>query len=133
MSEVLRLGFAGLGEAATMVLPDVLELPFIKVTAAADLRKDARERFRQELNGKVFESIEELSGSPDVDVVYVATPHEMHAQHAIVALENKKHVIVEKPMALTLQDCERMNHAAGKNGVKLKRPGFHGQLIKPHV
>ena len=119
MAEVLRLGFVGLGEAATMVLPDVLELPFIKVTAAADLRKDARERFQQELNGKVFESIEELCQSSDVDVVYVATPHEMHAQHAIFALEHKKHVIVEKPMALTLEDCERMNDAAHKNEVKL--------------
>jgi len=119
MTQVLRLGFAGLGEAATMVLPDVLELPFVKVTAAADLRKDARDRFREELNGKVYDSIEELCQSPEVDAVYIATPHELHAKYAVIALQNRKHVIVEKPMALTLEDCERMNAAADQYGVKL--------------
>ena len=119
MAEVLRLGFAGLGEAATMVLPDVLEIPFVKVTAAADLRKDARDRFREELNGKTYDTIEELCQSPDVDAVYIATPHELHAKHAVIALQNRKHVIVEKPMALTIEDCQRMNAAADKYGVKL--------------
>lgn len=119
MAETLRLGFVGLGEAATMVLPDVLEMPFIKITAAADLRQDALERFRQEVKGQVFSSIEALCQSPDVDAVYVATPHEYHAEHAIIALEHKKHVIVEKPMALTIEDCEKMNGAASRNGVKL--------------
>jgi len=119
MAEILRLGFAGLGEAATLVLPEVLELPYIKVTAAADLRKDALERFQQEVGGKVYQKIEDLARSPDVDAIYIATPHEFHARHTLLALENRKHVIVEKPMALSLEDCEKMNTAAAKYGVKL--------------
>ena len=117
--EILRLGFAGLGEAATMVLPDIVEIPFVKVTAAADLRKDALERFQEEIGGKAYQRIEDLCQSSDVDAIYIATPHEMHARHAILALENRKHVIVEKPMALTLEDAEKMNAAAEKYGVKL--------------
>lgn len=117
--EILRLGFAGLGEAATLVLPEILDLPYIKVTAAADLRKDALERFQAELKGRVYSSVEELCHSRDVDAIYVATPHELHAEHTLIALKNRKHVIVEKPMALTLEDCERMNEAADKAGVKL--------------
>ena len=102
-----------------MVLPDIVEIPFVKVTAAADLRKDALERFQEEIGGKGYQRIEDLCQSPDVDAIYIATPHEMHAQHAILALENRKHVIVEKPMALTLEDAEKMNAAAEKYGVKL--------------
>lgn len=65
------------------------------------------------------ESIEQLCQSPNVDAVYVATPHELHAQHTLIALKNQKHVIVEKPMALTLKECEEMNSAADQYGVKL--------------
>ena len=49
MADVLRLGFAGLGEAATLVIPEVAKLPYIQLTAAADLRASARERFRPDL------------------------------------------------------------------------------------
>ncbi len=110
--KVLRLGFAGLGEAASRVLPEIAALPYIKLTAAADLRRNALETFRQDFQGEAYESIEQLCQSPNVDAVYVATPHELHAQHTLIALKNQKHVIVEKPMALTLEECEEMNSAA---------------------
>jgi predicted dehydrogenase len=119
MAEILRIGFAGLGEAATRVLPQISKLPIIKLAAAADLRRDALERFREEFKAEVYPSIEEMCQSPNVDVVYVGTPHELHAQHTLIALQNRKHVIVEKPMALTIEDCEKMNAAAEKYGVKL--------------
>jgi predicted dehydrogenase len=119
VADVLRLAFAGLGEAATLVLPQVTKLPYIQVTAAADTRKSARDRFQQESEGEVYESVEDLCQSPNVDAVYVATPHELHAEHAICALRNGKHVVVEKPMALSIEDAERMNEAADRYGVKL--------------
>jgi phthalate 4,5-cis-dihydrodiol dehydrogenase len=119
MPDVLKMGFAGLGEAATRVLPEIVQLPYIKVTAAADARASAREKFREEFGGYAYESVEELCQSPHVDAVYIATPHEFHARHTIIAAENRKHVIVEKPMALSIEECERMNAAAEKYGVKL--------------
>ena len=54
-----------------------------------------------------------------VDAVYVATPHEFHAENAIMAARNGKHVLVEKPMALTLEECHAMIEAARKGGVHL--------------
>jgi predicted dehydrogenase len=89
------------------------------VTAAADARKVAREKFSEDFGGAAYESVEELCRSAHVDALYIATPHDLHARHTIAAAENRKHVIVEKPMALTIDECDRMNAAAEKYGVKL--------------
>jgi phthalate 4,5-cis-dihydrodiol dehydrogenase len=119
MSETLRLGMAGLGVASTQILPPIAKLPFIKITAAADTRVDAVAKFREQYHAEGYTSIEELCASANVDAVYIATPNSLHAEHAIIAAKNKKHIIVEKPMAMTLAECDAMNEAADKYGVKL--------------
>ncbi|HYY24758.1 MAG TPA: Gfo/Idh/MocA family oxidoreductase [Candidatus Udaeobacter sp.] len=119
MSEVLRLAMAGLGIASTQILPSISALPFIKITAAADTRSDALARFRETYRGESFTSVEAMCASPNVDAVYIATPNQLHAEHAIAAARHKKHVIVEKPMALSTDECEAMNEAAEKNDVNL--------------
>ncbi|HLY64853.1 MAG TPA: Gfo/Idh/MocA family oxidoreductase, partial [Chloroflexota bacterium] len=101
------------------VIPEIAQLPFIRLTAGADVRTHALERFHDEFRAATFTSVEDMCASPDVDAVYVATPHEYHAEHSIIALKHKKHVIVEKPMALSIDECEAMNAAAEENGVKL--------------
>src|ERR1043166_2465994 len=113
------MGMAGLGVASTQILPAVSRLPYLQITAAADLRADALTKFRSEYEGEVFHSVEEMCESPSVDFIYIATPNQLHAQHVMAAAKRKKHVIVEKPMALTLDECEAMNAAAEENGVKL--------------
>ena len=60
-----------------------------------------------------------MCASSNVDAVYVATPNQLHAQHAITAANHKKHVIVGKRMALSIDECEAMNQAAERNRVKL--------------
>jgi len=56
---------------------------------------------------------------PELDVLYIATPHGLHAQQTILAAKAGKHVLCEKPMALTVPDCELMIQACDKNKVKL--------------
>src|SRR6185369_6764043 len=68
--------------------------------------------FAKDFGGKAHDTVEELCADPDVEIVYVATPHQLHARHAILAARNGKHVLVEKPMALTLADCVTMIDAA---------------------
>lgn len=122
MAQVLRLGFIGLGMAVTRIFterPGIADLPHIKLTAAADPRRDALDHFKNEFQAEVHENVEDLVKSPNLDAVYIATPPEMHAQHALLAMEHGKHVIVEKPIALTIDDCERMNDVAEQRGVKL--------------
>jgi phthalate 4,5-cis-dihydrodiol dehydrogenase len=115
----LRMGMAGLGVASTQILPAVSRLPYLQITAAADLRSDALAKFRKQYDAETYTSVEQMCESPNLDFIYIATPNQLHAQHAITAAERKKHVIVEKPMALSLDECEAMNDAAEKNGVKL--------------
>jgi len=115
----LRMGMAGLGVASTQILPAVSRLPYLEITAAADLRMDALEKFRSEYKAEIFTSVEAMCKSSEVDFIYIATPNQLHAQHAIMAARHKKHVIVEKPMALSLEECDAMNAAAEDHGVKL--------------
>jgi phthalate 4,5-cis-dihydrodiol dehydrogenase len=115
----LRMGMAGLGVASTQILPSIRHLPYLQITAAADFRTAALTKFRKEYGAEAFTTVEEMCGSPNVDFIYVATPNELHAKHVITAAERGKHVIVEKPMALSVAECDAMNEAAEKNGVKL--------------
>jgi len=115
----LRLGIAGLGRAATSMLPSLTAHPGVTLTAAADLRPEARAAFAAEFQAEVFESVEDLCRSPKVDALYIATPHQFHRKHVLLAAGYGKHAIVEKPMALTLEDCEAMNAAVKRSGIRL--------------
>lgn len=114
----LRIGAAGLGRAFALTAPAFRD-PRVELVAGADPRAAARKQFKGDFGGKAYATVEELCGDPKVDVVYIATPHQFHAAHARMACEQKKHVLVEKPMALTLQECRAMNEAARRNGVQL--------------
>ena len=116
---VLRLGIIGLGGAAKQMLPSFAAHPQVRITAGADPRREARERFAADFGASVYETAEQLCESADVDAVYIATPHQWHRQHAVTAAQRRKHIIVEKPMALTLADCDAMIEAASRHGVHL--------------
>src|SRR5207245_6934201 len=64
-------------------------------------------------------SYEALLGDDDVDAVYIATPHPMHAQWAIAAADAGKHVLCEKPLAMDLAEVEAVIDAADQSGVFL--------------
>ncbi len=118
-TKTLRFGIAGLGIASTAIIPEFAGRPHLQLTAAADIRREGLEKFAREYGGETYTSVAEMCASPNVDAVYVCSPNHLHAEHVITAAEHGKHVIVEKPMALTLDECERMNRAAEANGMKL--------------
>jgi phthalate 4,5-cis-dihydrodiol dehydrogenase len=115
----LRLGLAGLGTAGRSVPLAVAKVSGYIFAAGADNRREARDQYRSQYGVEVFETVEEMCRSDAVDAVYVATPNPYHAEHGMAAIESGKHVMVEKPMALTLADCDRMIAAAEKQRVKL--------------
>jgi phthalate 4,5-cis-dihydrodiol dehydrogenase len=120
MSQVIRLGIAGLGNAGHAVARDLGAVPGVALAACADVRKEALDSFRaKNPTVKVFDSVEAMCGSGGLDAVWVATPNEFHAEHAVAAAVAGKHVVCEKPMAVTLEECQRMIAAAAGNKVKL--------------
>ena len=119
MNQPLKLGVIGLGRAFTLMLPTFAADPRIALVAASDPRTDARERFAQEFGAKVFEDAEALCADPDVTAVYIASPHQFHVAHVKCAAMHGKHVLVEKPMALSTQDCREMIAAAHEANIKL--------------
>ena len=115
----LRFGIVGIGSGARGLLRAFEKHPNIKITAATDVRADALDKFAGEYGAETFSSVEDMCHSPNVDAVWVATPNHFHAEHVITAADHKKHVIVSKPMAITLDQCKEMISAADRNGVKL--------------
>lgn len=115
----LRVAMAGLGVGASQVIPTLEHLPEAQLVAAADIRQQALDAFRARFGGRTYTSVAELCRDPEVDVVWVATPNNYHCEHVVMAAEQGKHVVCEKPMALTVEEAERMVDAADRNGVKL--------------
>ena len=115
----LRIGVLGLGRAFTLMLPTWRDDPRVKLVAAFDPRPQAREAFVEHFGGVAHASAEALCQDPSVQWIYVATPHGLHADHVCVAAQSGKHVLVEKPMALTLAEADRMIQACANAGTQL--------------
>lgn len=113
------MGVAGLGGASRKILPCFHRLSGIDLVAAADLREEARRQFHAVYNRPTFQSVEEMCQKGGVDAVYVATPTHLHYEHTITAFRYGKHVICEKPLAVTLQQCDEMIDAASAAGLQL--------------
>jgi phthalate 4,5-cis-dihydrodiol dehydrogenase len=128
----LRLGVIGLGRAAASMLPSLAAHPHVKLTAAADPNADARARFEADFGGSTFETAEALCASGLIDGVYIASPHQFHVANVLTAAGRGIHAIVEKPMALTLEECRLMIDAAQRAGTVLvvgHSHGFDPQII----
>ncbi len=113
------------------MIPGIAAHPGVKFTAASDLRREALEKFAVDFEADVYPDAEDLCNSDNVDIVFVATPHQDHARHALLAMATGKHVVVEKPMALTLADCDLMIEAADRNGVQLLTDRGSGGFSPP--
>ncbi len=88
------------------------------LTAVGSRSAESGERFAREFDiPRVHSSYADLVSDPDVDIVYVSTPHPMHADNAILALENGKHVLVEKPFTLNGAEAARVQDVARRTGL----------------
>jgi phthalate 4,5-cis-dihydrodiol dehydrogenase len=115
----LGLAIAGLGMAGAVMVRAAAAHPGIKVVAAADPHDAPRNAFARDFNARAYADITELCADPAVEIVYIATPHQFHAAHAALAAGAGKHIIVEKPMALTLADCDAIIAAAERAKIHL--------------
>ena len=118
-SEPLRLGVAGLGRAFVLTLPSLRADPRVRLVAAAAPRAESRAAFEAEFGGRAYADLAALCADASVEAVYIATPHQMHAEHVAIAARAGKHVLVDKPLAVHLEDGARMVAACRAAGVQL--------------
>jgi phthalate 4,5-cis-dihydrodiol dehydrogenase len=131
----LRIGVAGLGRAFTLMMPTFVHDPRVQLVAACDPQPQACAQFERDFQAPSVGSIAALCQRPDVDRVYVATPHQFHAEHVVLAAQHGKHVLVEKPMAIHLADCTRMIEACAKAHTALivgHSHSFNGPVLLAH-
>lgn len=118
-SHIVRLGVIGLGRAFTLMLPTFLGDPRMRLVAACDPLAEARTQFEKDFAAPSYAHPEALCARADVDAVYIASPHHLHAEHVLLAARHGKHVLVEKPMAISLAECTRMIEACSQAQVVL--------------
>jgi phthalate 4,5-cis-dihydrodiol dehydrogenase len=118
MTTQRKLGIAmvGIGVGGTEMLPAFEQMETLDLVAAADLNPTTRERFTARYEAQAYETIEQLCEDKAVEAVWVSTPNKFHAPHAIYAMEHGKHVIVEKPMALNLEEAQAMIDTSKRTG-----------------
>lgn len=124
MNEPLRLGVVGLGRAFMLMLPTLAHHPLVRLVAAADPREEARRQFESDFSrpgepAHSYDSVQQLCDDAAVEALYIASPHQFHVAHVRAAAARGKHILVEKPMALTIGDCQAMIAAADAGGVHL--------------
>lgn len=124
-THTLRVGVCGLGVAFTHVAAATRRDGTIAFVAAADVRPAALDAFRRDFAGRTYDDFAALCRDPEVDVIYLATPNAQHASQAILAASCGKHVVVDKPLAITVEECAAMNRAAAENGVLLACGHLH--------
>jgi len=111
----IRLGCVGLGEVFRIAHLPVLNCDErVEVTAVADIRAEAVQQASKELDCAGTDDWRALLQDAEIDALLICTPHHLHAEPAIAALREGKHVLVEKPMAPTVEECELMIAAAGQ-------------------
>jgi phthalate 4,5-cis-dihydrodiol dehydrogenase len=125
-ANAIRLGIAGLGLAGAFMIRAGVVHPRFVLAAGADPLPRPRETFERDFGAKTYESFDELCRDSSIEAIYIASPHEFHPAQAIAALAHGKHVIVEKPLALTLAECDSVIEAAEQSDRQLIVGHTHG-------
>lgn len=115
-----RFGVVGTGGIARAMTRDIALLPDVEVVAVGSRTADSAERFAADhAVPQAHPSYEALVADPDVDVVYVATPHPGHHDAALMAIEAGKAVLVEKPFTMDARQAQSLVRAARERGTFL--------------
>ena len=116
----IRWGIIGLGKIANKFATDLVTIENIELVAVASRSQQNADEFAAKYNcKKAYNSYLALVNDPEVDAVYIATPHVFHKEHAILCLQHKKAVLCEKPFAMNLQEVTEMIAVAKENNVLL--------------
>jgi predicted dehydrogenase len=120
MKKIYNWGILAPGKIARKFALELQELNNAKIYAVASRDRQRAKDFASEFGAvKYYDNYKALAADRDVDVIYIASPHSFHAEHAKICLENKKPVLCEKAFALNQREAEEMISSAAKNRIFL--------------
>jgi predicted dehydrogenase len=129
----IKIGIIGCGKIAQVRhIPEYADHQNVELAGYYDINLARAKELAKKYGGKAYESYQELLANADIDAISVCTANHSHAEISIAALKAGKHVLCEKPMATTLQDCEEMVKTARETG-RFLMLGQNQRLAKAHV
>jgi UDP-N-acetyl-2-amino-2-deoxyglucuronate dehydrogenase len=131
-------GIVGCGMISRFHAKAIADIRGAKVTACYSQTPSSAEKFAQEVGCRAYTDLDIMLDSPDVDVIAICTPSGAHMEACVAAAKVGKHVVVEKPLDVTLKRCDAMINACERAGVVLSTifpSRFHqsSQLLKQAV
>ena len=129
----IGIGIIGCGKIAQVRhIPEYADNPDVELRGFYDLNYERAHGLTEKYGGEAYATVDKLIASPDIDAVSICAANFAHADLTIKALQAGKHVLCEKPMAVTLEECEAMVAEAKKAG-KFLMIGHNQRLAKAHV
>lgn len=119
MAEKLRTTLVGVGKVTDLHAAALVNLPESDFTAVCGRSREKTENYATRYGIKAYTDVSEMVTREKIDVVIVLTPHPNHREPTVAALEAGAHVLVEKPLASSLEDCDAMIETARKSGKQL--------------
>lgn len=128
----MNFGIIGCGFIAKKHAKAINEIDGAKLVAVSDKIPEAMEFYVNEYGADAYEDLADMLDRTDVDVVCVCTPTGLHAPLAIQVASAKKHIILEKPIAMTLEETDQIIDVCHNNGVKLAivHPNRYRPVVK---
>ncbi|MCG2589965.1 Gfo/Idh/MocA family protein [Rhodohalobacter sulfatireducens] len=118
-SKKLRFGIVGLGVISYRHAQSIADAENAELVAASSRTEENRDKFSNEFDVRMFADFEEMLKQDDIDAVSICTPSGTHMDFGIKAAEAGKHVVVDKPIEVTVDRGQKLVDACKKNGVKL--------------
>lgn len=129
---MVKIGIIGCGKVAQVRhIPEGLANPNATIVGYYDYSEKRAQETASTYGGKVYKNYEDMLNDSQIDAVCVLTPNNTHAEISIAALGSGKHVLCEKPMATTIEDCEAMVLASKETGKSLMI-GLNQRLARAH-
>ncbi|MBK8505987.1 MAG: Gfo/Idh/MocA family oxidoreductase [Saprospiraceae bacterium] len=118
-TDVLNIGIIGAGKFSHRHVSAIKRIKQCRLVAACRSSAPDLDEFCTKYQIKGYRDYHELLKDPDIDAVLISTPHHLHSKMAIDAARAGKHILLEKPFAPTLDECQRINDESKKAGIKL--------------
>ena len=133
----LRFGVIGAsGIADRRTIPGMLQAENAELVAVMSRDPEVAESLRKKYNAKyAYTTVEDLAGCPEIDAVYIGTPPVCHVEQAMICADHGKHMLIEKPLAMTADEGQKLVEYCQGKGVKMAagfmmRFGSHAQSMK---